>query len=112
MWNLARLFTALEKLAIRKLKQLTFPSQSGMMGHHQKMEGSTMARDRVFTIEYFIKEGDGMTVKRGFLKTEVASFIRSNDLVERAEYIRIFADDATGVYSYNQSTRQIERDTE
>jgi len=71
-----------------------------------------MARDRVFTIEYFINESDGMTVKRGFLKTEVASFIRSNDLVERAEYIRIFADDATGVYSYNQSTRQIERDTE
>ena len=70
-----------------------------------------MPRDHVFTIEYFINERDGMTVKRGFLKSEVSSFIRSNDLVDRADYIRIFAEGVLGVYSYNETTREIVKDT-
>jgi len=70
-----------------------------------------MARDRRFTIEYLLNEGDGMVVKCGLLKSEVASFIRSHDLATRANYIRILADGAPRHYVYNEITKQVEENS-
>jgi len=52
-----------------------------------------------------------MTVKRNFLKEEVASYIRGKNLVDRADHIRIYRQDGTSEsYYYDEATRKIIKD--
>jgi hypothetical protein len=67
-------------------------------------------RESKFTIEYLLNEGIGLTIKRGFIKDEVASFIRSNKLIDCANYIRIYTEDGREAYSYNEETKKLEKE--
>lgn len=70
-----------------------------------------MTNRELFTIEYFLNDRDSMSVKRNFLKNEVASFIRGEKLVDRAGHIRIYRQDGKGeAYVYDEKTRNIVRD--
>tara|TARA_R100001244_G_scaffold29366_1_gene28612 strand:+ start:94 stop:309 length:216 start_codon:yes stop_codon:yes gene_type:complete len=70
-----------------------------------------MRNRELFTIEYFLNDRDSMSVKRNFLKNEVASFIRGENLVDRAGHIRIYQQDGKGeAYVYDEKTRSIVRD--
>jgi hypothetical protein len=52
-----------------------------------------------------------MSVKRNFLKEEVASYIRGKNLVDRADHIRIYRQDGKAdSYYYDEATRKIIKD--
>jgi len=70
-----------------------------------------MTNRELFTIEYFLNRSDAMTVKRNFLKEEVASYIRGENLTDRADHIRIYRQDGKGSsYYYDEETRKIIKD--
>ena len=70
-----------------------------------------MTNRELFTIEYFLNRSDAMSVKRNFLKEEVASYIRGKNLVDRADHIRIYRQDSTSEsYYYDEATRKIIKD--
>ena len=70
-----------------------------------------MTNRELFTIEYFLNDRDSMSVKRNFLKEEVASYIRGKNLVDRADHIRIYRQDGTSEsYYYDEATRKIIKD--
>ena len=70
-----------------------------------------MTNRELFTIEYFLNDRDSMSVKRNFLKEEVASYIRGKNLVDRADHIRIYRQDGKAdSYYYDEATRKIIKD--